>query len=103
LVSFAATGTVTDWLQRSANELSLAATGASFTGETVTVTVAVSTPPKPSLTVYAKVSTPFQLASGVKGTPVFLCCKGCEAEARAHPDETMLQFQKLMNRVSPNR
>jgi hypothetical protein len=39
----------------------------------------------------------------VKGQPVFLCCKGCEAEARAHPDETMLQFQQLMNRVSPKR
>jgi hypothetical protein len=35
----------------------------------------------------------------VKGQPVFLCCKGCVAEARAHPDETLVQFQKLMARM----
>jgi len=35
----------------------------------------------------------------VKGTPVFLCCKGCVAEANAHPDETLVQFQKLMARM----
>jgi hypothetical protein len=39
----------------------------------------------------------------VKGQPVFLCCKGCEAEAKAHPDETLLQFQQLMKRVSAKR
>ena len=39
----------------------------------------------------------------VKGQPVFLCCKGCEAEAKTHPDETLLQFQQLMKRVSAKR
>jgi uncharacterized protein (TIGR02231 family) len=34
----------------------------------------------------------------IKGQPVFLCCKGCLAEARAHPDETLAQFQQLMAR-----
>ena len=34
-----------------------------------------------------------------KGQPVFVCCKGCEAEAKAHPDEALLQFQRLMNRI----
>jgi uncharacterized protein (TIGR02231 family) len=36
----------------------------------------------------------------VKGQPVFLCCKGCVAEARAHPDETLVQLQKLMARLA---
>ena len=35
----------------------------------------------------------------VKGQPVFLCCRGCVAEARAHPDETLVQVQKLMART----
>ena len=35
----------------------------------------------------------------VKGQPVFLCCKGCVAEARAHPDETLAMLQKLMARM----
>ncbi|HKI33624.1 MAG TPA: mucoidy inhibitor MuiA family protein [Gemmataceae bacterium] len=39
----------------------------------------------------------------VKGQPVFLCCKGCVAEARAHPDETLAQFQKLMARMTPKK
>lgn len=39
----------------------------------------------------------------IKGQPVFLCCKGCEAEAKAHPDETLLQFQQLMKRISAKR
>jgi uncharacterized protein (TIGR02231 family) len=39
----------------------------------------------------------------VKGQPVFLCCKGCEAEARAHPDDTLLRLQKLMSRTAPNK
>jgi uncharacterized protein (TIGR02231 family) len=39
----------------------------------------------------------------IKGQPVFLCCKGCEAEAKAHPDETLLQFQQLMKRVTAKR
>jgi len=36
----------------------------------------------------------------LKNQPVFLCCKGCEAEARAHPDETLLKVQNLMSRMS---
>jgi uncharacterized protein (TIGR02231 family) len=36
----------------------------------------------------------------VKGQPVFLCCKGCEAEAKAHPDETLVKLQQLMGRMS---
>ena len=36
----------------------------------------------------------------VKGQPVFLCCKGCVAECRAHPDETLAQLQKLMARMA---
>jgi hypothetical protein len=36
----------------------------------------------------------------VKGQPMFMCCKGCEKEAMAHPDDAMVQFQKLMARVS---
>jgi len=39
----------------------------------------------------------------VKGQPVFLCCKGCEAEAKAHPDETLVKLQQLMNRVVPKK
>ncbi len=34
----------------------------------------------------------------VKGQPVFLCCKGCVTEARNHPDDTLVQLQKLMAR-----
>jgi uncharacterized protein (TIGR02231 family) len=36
----------------------------------------------------------------VKGQPVFLCCKGCVAEARTHPDETLVQLQKLMAKMA---
>jgi uncharacterized protein (TIGR02231 family) len=36
----------------------------------------------------------------IKDQAVFLCCKGCLAEARAHPDETLAQFQKLMARMA---
>jgi len=39
----------------------------------------------------------------IKGTPVFLCCKGCEAEAKTHPDETLSKLQNLMIRVSARR
>jgi uncharacterized protein (TIGR02231 family) len=39
----------------------------------------------------------------VKGQPVFLCCKGCVAEARAHPDETLAQLQKLMARLAAKK
>jgi uncharacterized protein (TIGR02231 family) len=34
----------------------------------------------------------------IKGQPVFFCCKGCEAEAKAHPDQTLAAFEKLMSR-----
>jgi uncharacterized protein (TIGR02231 family) len=43
------------------------------------------------------------LKVNVKGQPVFVCCKGCEAEAKAHPDEALLQFQQLMRRVSQRK
>ena len=36
----------------------------------------------------------------LKNQPVFLCCKGCEAEAKAHPDETLRKVQVLMSRVA---
>jgi uncharacterized protein (TIGR02231 family) len=36
----------------------------------------------------------------IKGQPVFLCCKGCVAEARSHPDETLAQQQKLIARMA---
>jgi uncharacterized protein (TIGR02231 family) len=36
----------------------------------------------------------------IKGQPVFLCCKGCVAESRAHPEETLAQFKKLMARMA---
>jgi hypothetical protein len=36
----------------------------------------------------------------IKDQPVFLCCKGCVAEARAHPDETLAEFRKLMGRMA---
>jgi uncharacterized protein (TIGR02231 family) len=39
----------------------------------------------------------------LKGQPVFLCCRGCEAEARAHPDETLLKVQNLMSRMNAKR
>jgi uncharacterized protein (TIGR02231 family) len=39
----------------------------------------------------------------VKGQPVFLCCKGCVAEVRAHPDEALAQLQKLMARMAPKK
>jgi uncharacterized protein (TIGR02231 family) len=35
----------------------------------------------------------------LKGQPVFLCCKGCAAEAREHPDETLAMVEKLKARV----
>jgi uncharacterized protein (TIGR02231 family) len=43
------------------------------------------------------------LKVNVKGQPVFVCCKGCEAEAKTHPDETLLQFQQLMKRVNARK
>jgi hypothetical protein len=43
------------------------------------------------------------LKVNVKGQPVFVCCKGCEAEVKTHPDETLLQFQQLMKRVNARK
>ncbi len=43
------------------------------------------------------------LKVNVKGQTVFLCCKGCESEAKTHPDETLLQFQQLMKRVNQRK
>lgn len=34
-----------------------------------------------------------------KGTPVFLCCKGCEAEARTNPDQALAMLDKLKARM----
>jgi uncharacterized protein (TIGR02231 family) len=39
----------------------------------------------------------------IKNRPVFLCCKGCAAEALAHPDDTLLKVQNLMSRLSARR
>ncbi len=38
-----------------------------------------------------------------KGQPVFLCCKGCETEAKTNPDDALLQLQRLMNRVNAKK
>jgi uncharacterized protein (TIGR02231 family) len=38
-----------------------------------------------------------------KNQPVFLCCKGCEAEAKAHPEETLVQLQKMMARMAKQK
>jgi hypothetical protein len=35
----------------------------------------------------------------VGNRPVFVCCKGCLAEAQAHPDQTLAAVDKLMARV----
>jgi len=39
----------------------------------------------------------------VKDKPVFLCCKGCVAEANTHPEETLVKFNQLMSRMAPKR
>jgi hypothetical protein len=39
----------------------------------------------------------------VKGQPVFLCCKGCVAETRAHPDETLALLAKLRDRLAARK
>jgi uncharacterized protein (TIGR02231 family) len=36
----------------------------------------------------------------INNQPVFLCCKGCLAEANAHPNETLSECQKLLIRMS---
>jgi hypothetical protein len=35
----------------------------------------------------------------IKGQPVFLCCKGCEDEAREHSDQTLAKVEKLKTKV----
>jgi uncharacterized protein (TIGR02231 family) len=35
----------------------------------------------------------------VKGQPVFVCCKGCLAEANAHPDQALAAQEKLLARM----
>jgi hypothetical protein len=34
-----------------------------------------------------------------KGKPVFVCCKGCEAEARANPDQALAMLDKLQAKL----
>ena len=34
----------------------------------------------------------------LKGQPVFLCCIGCETEAKEHPDETVSKVDKLRSK-----
>jgi hypothetical protein len=31
----------------------------------------------------------------IKGQPVFICCKGCRAEAEANPDKTLAKLEEL--------
>jgi uncharacterized protein (TIGR02231 family) len=38
-----------------------------------------------------------------KNQPMFVCCKGCEAEVKAHPDHAIQEFQRLMQRVNARR
>jgi uncharacterized protein (TIGR02231 family) len=38
-----------------------------------------------------------------KTQPLFVCCKGCEAAVKADPDDAILQFQRLMNRVKSQK
>jgi hypothetical protein len=35
----------------------------------------------------------------INGKPVFTCCKGCAAEAKAHPEDVLVRFEKLMDKV----
>ena len=35
----------------------------------------------------------------VQGKPVFLCCAGCEEEAKSHPDQTLATVEKLKAKV----
>jgi hypothetical protein len=36
----------------------------------------------------------------VKDQPVFLCCKGCQKEALAHPDRTLARVKELKARAT---
>ncbi|OAI39245.1 hypothetical protein AYO40_01360 [Planctomycetaceae bacterium SCGC AG-212-D15] len=38
-----------------------------------------------------------------KGRPVFLCCKGCEKEAKANPDQALAMLDKLLARLNPKK
>jgi hypothetical protein len=35
----------------------------------------------------------------ISGKPVFTCCKGCASEAKTHPEDVLVRFEKLMDRV----
>jgi uncharacterized protein (TIGR02231 family) len=35
----------------------------------------------------------------IKGQPVFFCCKGCQSQARAHPDDTLTMLEQLRARL----
>jgi hypothetical protein len=39
----------------------------------------------------------------LKGQPVFLCCKGCEEDALANPDETLAKVEKLKAKVQSQK
>jgi hypothetical protein len=39
----------------------------------------------------------------VKGKPVFLCCAGCEDEAREDPDRTLATVEKLKAKASAGK
>jgi hypothetical protein len=43
--------------------------------------------------------TPFKVE--IEGQPVFLCCDGCEEEARAHPDQTLAAVRRLKANGQP--
>jgi Cu(I)/Ag(I) efflux system membrane fusion protein len=45
-----------------------------------------------------KMGPPLKLL--LKGRPVFLCCEGCEAEARAHADQTLATVARLSARTN---
>jgi uncharacterized protein (TIGR02231 family) len=40
---------------------------------------------------------PFKMM--IKNRPVFVCCKGCQAEAKAHPDKALTMLDQLMARL----
>jgi hypothetical protein len=37
----------------------------------------------------------------VNDEPVFVCCKGCKAEAQAHPEETLAKAKQLKAKHAP--
>ena len=64
-LSLASRSITTDWPITTEVPRSSTATGASFTGATVTSTTEVAVPPTPSSTVMTKLSAPLKSASGV--------------------------------------